>query len=154
MNHTKPEAVIFDLDGTLCDTSGIVHFVNGPKKDHDAFHRASASCPPNEHVVEMLRPHLEVKDRQVFIVTGRDEKHRALSESWLGSNGIPWDVLLMRPRGDMRQDTVVKAEILEQIRRKLDVIAAYDDRPTVLAMWREQGIPTVVDVQTWKGPVL
>jgi hypothetical protein len=42
-------AVIVDLDGTLCDVSTILHFVEGDEKDFPAFHTASAECPPDDN---------------------------------------------------------------------------------------------------------
>lgn len=41
------KAVLVDVDGTLCDVSGIRHYVQSvPKtRNFDKFHRASALCP-------------------------------------------------------------------------------------------------------------
>ena len=36
------EAVIVDVDGTLCDISTALHHL----PNYDAFHRASRECPP------------------------------------------------------------------------------------------------------------
>lgn len=45
-----PEAVIFDMDGTLCDVQSILHLVlgdptNGYRKDFDAFYAATVDSP-------------------------------------------------------------------------------------------------------------
>lgn len=51
--------------------------------------------------------------------------------------GVPESVLLMRKRGDMRKDTVVKKEIWDaELAGKYNVLCAVDDRPSVCRMWR------------------
>jgi len=50
-------------------------------------------------------------------------------------------VLLMRPYGDSRQDSVVKQEIYrKQIAPYFDVAWVYDDRDQVVKMWRDEGL--------------
>ena len=49
------DAVIADLDGTLCDVSGILHHLEGEERNFAAFHAASADCPPAEAVVDAVR---------------------------------------------------------------------------------------------------
>ncbi len=46
MDQRQP-AVIVDVDGTLCDVSGIRHYVAADPRNRnfDLFHRASALCP-------------------------------------------------------------------------------------------------------------
>lgn len=51
------------------------------------------------------------------------------------------DGVYIRPAGDSRKDSVVKAEMLETIVGPAsDVLAVFDDRPQVVRMWREKGI--------------
>jgi hypothetical protein len=144
------DVVIFDIDGTLCDTRSIVHHVTGEKKDFDAFHAASADCPPNAHVVDMYRREV-ASGTPVVIVTGRGAQWWQMTSEWLDRHGIDHIGIFMRPEGDYRPDTVVKSEILDLVvSRGYRVVRAYDDRPSVLAMWRERGI-SAVDVGTWRG---
>ncbi|MDP5228517.1 MULTISPECIES: hypothetical protein [Arthrobacter] len=101
------EAMIFDVDGTLCDVRSIRHHVSPPpgstsfKADFDAFHGASIDCPPHEAVLELLlRAH--GAGLAILVVTGRAEKWSFVTTMWLGEHGIPFDELMMRPRGDSR----------------------------------------------------
>jgi uncharacterized HAD superfamily protein len=134
------DAVTFDLDGTLCDTSAIVHLVEGPDKDFPAFHAASADCPPNAQVVAAAREQREL-GRAILVVTSREFIWRDLTLDWLVRHDIPYDALHMRIVGDYRKDVVVKAEILQQIVADgHTVLAAWDDKDEVIDLWRENGI--------------
>jgi uncharacterized HAD superfamily protein len=134
------EAAIFDLDGTLCDTSAIVHLIEGDEKDYHAFHAASAGCPPNADVVAAARAEAE-KGRSILVVTSREFIWRDLSLDWLVEHDIPYDGLYLRIVGDYRKDVVVKQEILQQITDDgFEVVAAWDDKDSVIELWREHGI--------------
>jgi hypothetical protein len=52
------------------------------------------------------------KGREIFVVTGRDEVCRKITEDWLELYGIEYDRLIMRPK-DFRKDTLIKREIYE-----------------------------------------
>lgn len=134
------DAVIFDLDGTLCDTSTVVHLIEGDDKDFAAFHAASADCPPRAEIVEAVRAEREV-GRAILIVTSREFIWRDTTLTWLSRHDIPYDALHMRIVADYRKDTAIKADILKQIRVDgFNVVAAWDDKPAVLDLWRENGI--------------
>jgi phosphoglycolate phosphatase-like HAD superfamily hydrolase len=140
------EAVIFDLDGTLCDTSEIVHLIEGDDKDFAAFHAASAGCPARDDVVAAARAQADL-GRAVLVVTSREFVWRDLSLDWLVAHDVPYDALHMRIVGDYRKDVVVKKEILQQITDDgYSVLEAWDDAPAVVDLWRENGITVhVVD---------
>ncbi|KQX75346.1 hypothetical protein [Aeromicrobium sp. Root472D3] len=134
------DAVIFDLDGTLCDTRQIVHLIEGDDKDFAAFHAASADCPPHDDVVTAAREQAAL-GRAVIVVTSREFVWRDLSLDWLVAHDVPHDALHTRIVGDYRKDVVVKTEILQQITDDgFTVLEAWDDQPAVLDLWREHGI--------------
>ena len=134
------DAVIFDLDGTLCDTSSITALIEGDDKDYAAFHAASAGCPAHADVVAAAVAQHE-KGRTILVVTSREFIWRDLSLDWLVAHEVPYDSLYMRIVGDYRKDVAVKADILEQIIADGFVVReAWDDKPAVLDVWREHGI--------------
>lgn len=143
-----PEAVIFDMDGTLCDVRGIRHLLDGPGRFH-AFHTASVDCPPNQWVVDAARTH-HAAGRAVLIVTARAARYRHHTAWWLALHGVPSDAMWMRGHNDYRPDYEVKRDILASIRRRYRPVMAYDDNPAVLQLWREEGIPITV-VPGWDG---
>ena len=53
----------------------------------------------------------------------------------------------MRKTGDYRKDTVVKGEMYDQMLADgYEPSMVFDDRPSVIRMWRELGGLTVIDV--------
>lgn len=144
----RPEAVIFDMDGTLCDVRGIRHLLNGPGRFH-AFHTASIDCPPHPWVVEAARRE-QAAGRAVLIVTARQARYRNLTAMWLALHGVPSDAMWMRGDHDHRPDYGVKREILAWIRALYRPVHAFDDNPSVLELWAEENIPVTV-VPGWDG---
>ena len=63
---------------------------------------------------------------------------------WLLKHGLEVEFdsrLFMRKNGDSRADYVVKREILDDIRKAgFEPVLVFDDRQSVVEMWREQGI--------------
>lgn len=137
-----PDAVIFDMDGTLCDTSGIVHLIDGDDeaKDFAAFHAASADCPARDDVVAAAREQAE-QGRAVLVVTSREFLWRDLTLDWLVAHDVPYDELHMRIVNDFRPDVAVKTDILERIVADgYRVVAAWEDAPDVAELWRTHDI--------------
>ena len=136
------DAVIFDMDGTLCDVEPIRHYVTGEHKNFTAFHKASLWCAPNEKALMIHRAVLPGVAR--IIVTARDERFERETRDWLAKHDIAFDVLFMRPWGDTRKDAVVKQEILDRIIADgFNPILAVDDRDDIIAVWQAAGIQTI-----------
>jgi len=134
------DAVIFDMDGTLCDVSGIHHFIEGEERDFDAFHGAAIDCPPHPHVVEAVATARE-SGKAVLVVTSRPSKWRDYTIMWLDRHEIAYDRLYMRFEADFRNDYVIKADILKAITKDgFEPSHAWDDSPKVIALWLENGI--------------
>lgn len=138
------DAVIFDMDGTLCDVEPIRHYVTGPRRDFTAFHNASLFCRPIFPVAVAAREYARDPSIAVIIVTARDERFERPTRDWLTKHGIEFDAIFMRPSGDQRHDTVVKQEIHDRI-----VVSGYrpriafDDRDDIIRVWESNGIATV-----------
>lgn len=129
---TKPPAVIFDLDGTLCDMNG--------RDPYDA-----STCEddlPREAVVTALGfiP-LHVP---ILFVSGRSIDYFEETAKWIDKHtGVLVDEgnLLMRAAGDSRKDSIVKDELFEQyIAPYFNILFIYDDRKQVVDMWRAKGL--------------
>jgi len=138
----KPEAIIADMDGTLCDVSGIRHLLLGPGR-YDAFHRASIDCPPHQWVVDAVTAE-HAAGRAVLVVTARSARYRGITAMWLALHGVPSASMFMRADKDSRPDREVKAEILAKIRQRWTVVHAWDDRPEIVELWESEGIPVTV----------
>lgn len=141
------QAIICDIDGTLADTTHRIGHVTGGKHDWDLFFAEMDKDP----IVESIRQLVLVlsQHNKIILCSGRPEEYRVITSSWLQKYGVPFDKLYMRPDGDRRSDRVIKAEMLEQI-----LAAGYgpwlaiDDRPSIVALWRERGI-TCLQCRDW-----
>ena len=121
----------------LCDIDGTVALM-GDRSPYDTSQVGEDE--PNHDVIGVL---LALADHHhVVFMSGRDESCRADTEQWLRRHvGIHGWGLHMRPAGDRRRDSIVKAELFDQhIRGRFDVIAVLDDRQQVVDMWRELGL--------------
>lgn len=145
----KPRAWIVDVDGTLVDTSDIVHMVLAKPKKYDQFHYASVFSPPHSWVVNEVREHFRRGDR-VIILTARKIRWMDITCNWLEAQKVPYHEIHMRKDDDNRPDRVIKEEILFELQERYEIVGAYDDNPNVIALWTEHGIPVTV-VPGWAG---
>lgn len=134
------DAVIYDLDGTLCDTSSIEHLIEGEERGFPAFHAASAKCPPREEALAAARADHDA-GRAVLVVTSREFIWRDLTLDWLSKHSVPYDGLYLRIVGDYRKDTVIKGEIWDHlVDDGFRVVGAWDDKQGVLDVWGDRGV--------------
>ncbi len=120
-----PSAVICDLDGTLC-------LLNG-RNPYDA-----STCENDglNKVVATL-----IKDKNVILVSGREDKYMEQTKSFLTKHNIKYSNLLMRKSGDVRKDSIIKREIFNhEIRGKFNIEYILDDRNSVVQNWRDMGL--------------
>jgi phosphoglycolate phosphatase-like HAD superfamily hydrolase len=145
----KPKAVIFDMDGTLVDVSGIRHHIFTPgQKNFDAFHNDAVNCPPHEWVKWQAESY-DSDGYHIIQVTARSEKYRPSTSWWLAENQVPSHALYMRPDKDYRPDTEVKREIIDRILKRYTIVHAFDDNPAIVKLWGEYAIPCTV-VPGWE----
>lgn len=135
------KVAIFDMDGTISDSSKRVGYVREKPKDWNRFFREVSLDAPNEGPLAWAQAVAESKNLGLVIVSGRPtDKAGIATEDWLTKHLVlPYEHLFMRNRGDSRPDTVVKKEILDAIGPER-VAFAVDDRPCVVRMWREAGV--------------
>jgi predicted kinase len=143
------KAVIFDIDGTLADLTHRLHHIQNGSRNWDGFF---AECG-NDTVIEPIRDLAVLIARQgwkIILVSGRSDKVQEETKDWLGRSGVPYSELHMRPHGDYRQDFIIKSEILDRLNAEGNEIAfVVDDRPSVVAMWRERGL-TCLQCRDWE----
>lgn len=139
--YPRPLA-IFDVDGTLADSSRRAHHLLSTPKDWDGFFKDVANDEPRKSIVDLASffNSDEYHGFDILIVSGRPiDKCGLATEDWLHKHGIPHRHLFMRPSGDKRPDTQVKLEILELLpKHKISYIV--DDRDSVCAAWRSAGM--------------
>jgi predicted kinase len=147
-----PPALIVDLDGTLTSASWRAHHLHGFRKDWPAFFAGMTRDAPVGPLVDLVG--WTANHAAVVLLTGRPADHEPVIRRWLADHRVTYDLLLMRPRGDRRPDTVVKRELYRQhVAPRYDVRLAIDDRPGVIEMWREEGIYVLTAVDPRLDPM-
>lgn len=128
-DNTLPEAVVFDVDGTLALNDGHRGWfdwgkVSGDSCVEEVAHLASMYAGEGYHIV---------------VVTGRDGEAYDDTYQWLKDHDIDFDELWSRAKGDNRSDTIVKREIYEsEIKPRFNVKLVIDDRESVVRMWGDE----------------
>jgi len=132
--------VIFDLDGVLCNADGRQHFIRSARKDWKAFFEACAEDTLIEETARLLR--LLATDVTVVLLTGRPIEVREQTLAWLGLQNLPWDLLIMRDRGDYADSTLFKQQSVRVLKAMgFDVQIAFDDDPQIQEMFEAEGVP-------------
>lgn len=150
---TRPNCVIFDLDGTICDVKHRRQYVATKPRNWDAWNAGLSNDVPHkavEFVYKCLHAHRGILSCDLFFVSGRSDDYRPQTEEWLTSFGFKWDGLYMRKYKDHRDDSVVKGEIADEIQKTHNIMFVFDDRQRVVNMWVERGI-WVFDCGQGKG---
>lgn len=139
--------IIFDIDGTVANLDHRLGLVKNHPKDYVAFEAAISEDSVIEPVKTLFS--ILVDFHNVLFASGRSERCREETEEWLWDNGFAgYDKLYMRPsfikgtdRKDTRPDTVIKAEILEQMWEDgYDPKICFDDRLNVVKQWPKLGV--------------
>lgn len=129
-----PHVVLVDIDGTMA--------LMGDRNPYDW--KAVSQDKPNWPVVRLVQT-LEATGQKIIFLSGRDGSCFEDTYRWLNQyiqrDWANW-ILLMRPEGDTRKDSIVKREIFDrEIRDKYHVKFVLDDRNQVVRMWRALGLP-------------
>jgi FMN phosphatase YigB (HAD superfamily) len=143
-NKVTNFAIVFDLDGTLVDTSSILRYVVGPERDLDRFHEEARLVKPITVIADLARTIHHVSPLHVVIMTARSDKHTSATVHWLDEHEIPYSDVFFRPDGDDRKDYVVKEEMFHRhIVPVYRPVLALDDNPAIISMWKRLGIPAI-----------
>jgi predicted secreted acid phosphatase len=147
----KPQAILFDLDGTLCNVHHRRQYVATKPRNWDAWNAGIINDTPNLQVFEVFNA---LKDRfPIFFVSGRSDDYRDVTLQWFEKHGIyehDYNSLLMRKYKDHRDDAIVKGELADEIEKDYKIFAVFDDRKRVVDMWVKRGI-WVFDVGQGQG---
>ncbi len=129
-DDTLPKCILVDIDGTAAK----IH-------DRSPFDWSNVGRDkPNTSVLNVVRA-MRTAGYAVVFLSGRDSAARTETVSWLHRH-LGWTessdyALFMRPRNDMRKDSIVKRELFDaHIRGRYFVELVLDDRDQVVSLWR------------------
>jgi phosphoglycolate phosphatase-like HAD superfamily hydrolase len=129
--------VVFDIDGVLADVRHRLHYLATRPKNWDGFFAAAK----NDQVLEVGAEFAKraAATHEIVYLTGRPERLRTATQSWLDEQQLPAGRLVMRPEGDRRPSAVVKLHELRRLRRESKVEMLVDDDPSVVEAARAAG---------------
>lgn len=121
--------ILLDVDGTIANHHGVRDPYDFTKYREDT---------PHLDVISIINA-LYVYGYQVIVFSGRHEDYREDLEWWLDNHNVPHDRVIMRERGEMRDD-YEKLYLFEKYIRNdetISVQAVFDDRDRVVQnTWR------------------
>lgn len=127
----RQKAYIVDIDGTLAHM--------GDRRNPYEWSKVGLDVVDNS-LKRVIQSHAQHGDA-IILLSGRDGLCREETEQWLKDNFIHYDLLCMRAVNDPNKDCIIKEQLYrEYIEPHYDVIAVYDDRNSVCAMWRSIGL--------------
>lgn len=141
------KTVIFDLDGTIAlidDRRKIATKPDG-KINWDVFFNPDniSFDLPNLPVIQVLKM-FKQQGFKIVILSGRLDNTKDATKRWLILNGVPFDVLQMRPNTNNFKfvpDDDLKQHWLDTMFTDKDsIFAVFDDRQKVVDMWRSNGL--------------
>lgn len=134
------KAVIFDIDGTLANGEHREHHLRAEKKDWDSYYAGMGEDTPHQAMVALLGM-CRREGWRILLCTGRPVLYRDKTLDWLLRHGVEYDGLYMRGAADHRPDYEIKKEFLDDMRRRgNEIMFVVEDRATVVAMWRAEGL--------------
>ena len=141
--------IVFDIDGTLANVDHRRQFVASKPKNWPAWNAAMYRDTVHSDIkfiwdcftmMNVNHPTYEDKIIRIFC-SGRGEEYRPTTENWLKEHGIYFDKLYMRGAGDVRKDSIVKVELLQEIRKDYgNPFLWFDDRQQVVDAIRAEGV--------------
>lgn len=161
--------IVFDIDGTLADPAHRLHFINDmvhwtckggkpPTPDRESF-LANEQLIKDDPIISMwaVLEALVKQCNRVIFITGRAERARLVTESWLNPpccfarteasitllrrQNLTRLPIYMRADGDRRPSYIVKEEGLMRARADgYNPVLVFEDRADDTAMWRRNGL--------------
>lgn len=136
--------VVVDLDGTLCDHTHRIHHLSRGQIDWEAYNSECSKDVINP-AIAVLIDYYKSKDHQIVLVTGRTERHRPATETWLLEHKVPYNFLYMRGNHDFRPNEAFKRDVyFKNLYGAMEIILAVDDSTRVAQMWTALKIPCLV----------
>jgi hypothetical protein len=139
--------IILDLDNCIADDKWRIPRINwqtdNPLWRYHDYHSLSGFDNAHNHELYINTRH------DIVIFTARPIMYQAITQEWLKRHGVGYAMLLMRDMEDHSHSVELKQKQLNALFENTDVkaadiVAAFDDRPDVVQMYRKFGIPAEI----------
>ena len=139
------KTIIFDVDGTLANGDHREHLYGGREAyTWDAYVSASIDDTPHEQIQWLNHIMAEQPNVYIIVLTARSESGREVTIKWLEKHNIIYDELILKPEDDgingMKDYDFKERTLKELIDRNLTPFMVFEDRNSVVEMWRRNGI--------------
>jgi predicted kinase len=136
-------AYSFDIDGTLARMVNRGPYDTSKYADDVADRAMSETLWFLQDGAKVAGETVDGNEVAFLVLSGRSEEFKPVLVEWLAGWGleIPEENIFMRPKGDMRNDAVIKSELVDKhISGVYDVIMHFDDRDRVVNALRRKGM--------------
>ena len=135
--------IIFDIDGTLMDISHRKQFVEQRPKDWKSFRAETPNDKPNLDVFTVDIA-LQKAGHNIIIASCSNESQREVTVKQLNRQGLIFVDMFMRADKNFISDVDLKRGMLQKmIDKGLNPEIVFDDRTSVVDMWRQEGLRAV-----------
>ena len=145
-SYIMKNTIIFDLDGTIAlvdKRREVSKLPDGKMNWKEWFNPSNIKLDElNEPVIKMAQLFAE-NGFNIVIFSGRSDRTKYSTRSWLSQNKVPFNKLVMRPHKtkNFAPDDILKKDMLDKYVDIDDVFLVVDDRDKVVKMWRSLGLP-------------
>ena len=144
-SYVMKNTIIFDLDGTIAlvdKRREVSKLPDGKMNWEEWFNPSNIKLDePNEPVIKMAQLFAE-DGFNIVIFSGRSDRTKYSTRSWLSQNKVPFNKLVMRPHKTKNfvPDDILKKDMLDKHLDINDIFMVVDDRQKVVDMWRSLGL--------------
>lgn len=117
----KPKAIVFDLDGTLCELWDSANPYN-----HDG----------EEYLIPNMRYILEsfssYEDTIIILTWRKRKEYWETTKKWLDDCNVFYDELIMQEWSTAEKNHIYKEKELIKLQERYDIVAMFDDNPDLI----------------------
>lgn len=137
----EKRVIIFDIDDTLSNSEWRRHLFEQNPRNWEEIREQSLKDKPHHEIHYLNQLVGKDKNNIIIVLTARSEEDRDVTKRWLDNNAIIYHELMMREKGDFREDYIIKENALREIELKYSKpYMAFEDNINVAKMWRKHGI--------------
>ena len=133
--------ILCDIDGTVANNDHRQHFLEG-KKDWDGFFNALDKDQPIYPIIDKIIEENK-SGKEIMFLTGRPERYKDLTKTWL-KKYFTFDIrILMRGDNDQRNKIITKKEIFIANFKRNEIDLVIDNDEELIKMWESFGLSTL-----------